>query len=473
MAMFALVVLRIAIGWQFFYEGIWKYDTVGTANEWTAAGYLKNSRGPLRPVFRGQLNDPDDLNWLDYDEVSKRWADWKERFIEKYDLTEEQQAKLTNLIEGDGKDIVGNRFFTEKPDPKTIRIGGSLQRNKIIRFEESTEKDKQVWRLVVNHKLPLIPSERNALEKEGRRAQARKLAEAKKATDPDVQKKAKRQAALAGLFVRAVRDVYNKSAKLSYRNQLAAILKGDPDRTTRIYDDEEGSVYHKRIGQIDDYKARVEKYNQRLEEATTAFQQEHLNDEAARIASLHTEVVKPVQALELRLEKAAHGLLTDEQKEAGELPVMPPQPIDTINKATMTALMVLGLLLIVGFFSRITAFAGGILVLSFYLAMPPFPGVPQPPSPEHSLFVNKNLLEVLALFALAFIPTGKFFGIDCFFIRRTYRFVEKEERRKSSKSNKKKSAETDKPKSQSNGSKPAEEKKESVPVAGDTYTVEK
>lgn len=479
MAIVALVVMRMAIGWQLFYEGLWKYDTVGTVNEWTAAGYLKNSRGPLRPVFRGQLNDPDDLDWLDYDKVTQRWDDWRERFVAHYDLSDEQQAKFDRLLSGDGKDIVGNRFFTEKPNPKTIRIGGSLQRNKIIRFQEYTETRKdgsqrKIWRLVVNHKLPLIPHERNALVKEANRARARELKAAKAAKDKDAKSYHNRQAALAGLFARAVRDVYQETADLSFKKQLTAMLKGDAERVTRIYDEEEGSVYHKRIGKMDDYIGRVKRYNERLEEATTDFQHEHLNQEGMRIAELHTEVVKPVQALELQLQQAARGLLTEEQKQAGDLPVMPPQTIDTINTFTMWSLMVLGLLLIVGFFSRTAALAGGLLVLSFYMAMPPWPGVPQPPSPEHALIVNKNLLEVLALFALAIIPTGKYFGIDCWFVRNRNREVEKESKSRSAAKQEKKSAPPEPASSKSNGSQPAKEEKkpEPVPVAADTKTGE-
>ena len=40
LAIVLIVLLRIAIGWQFLYEGIWKYDTLSTPTPWTAEGYL-------------------------------------------------------------------------------------------------------------------------------------------------------------------------------------------------------------------------------------------------------------------------------------------------------------------------------------------------------------------------------------------------------------------------------------------------
>ena len=48
-----------------------------------------------------------------------------------------------------------------------------------------------------------------------------------------------------------------------------------------------------------------------------------------------------------------------------------------------------------------------------YLAVPAFPWLPSPPQTEGSyLFVNKNVIEMLALFALMCLPTGRWFGAD-------------------------------------------------------------
>ena len=60
-----LVLLRISIGWQLLYEGLWKVNSTSTATPWSAEGYLKNTRGPFRDYFRSLSGDPDELNWLD------------------------------------------------------------------------------------------------------------------------------------------------------------------------------------------------------------------------------------------------------------------------------------------------------------------------------------------------------------------------------------------------------------------------
>lgn len=56
-SMIAITVLRILVGWHFFYEGLTKL----TAPSWTAAGYLKQARGPFGEMFRGIAADPNTL----------------------------------------------------------------------------------------------------------------------------------------------------------------------------------------------------------------------------------------------------------------------------------------------------------------------------------------------------------------------------------------------------------------------------
>ena len=83
-AIVLLVVLRLGIGWQLLYEGLWKVNTLDSPTPWTAAGYLKNSLGPMRDSFRNMAGDPDELGWLDYDTVAGRWQSWAARFNQHY-----------------------------------------------------------------------------------------------------------------------------------------------------------------------------------------------------------------------------------------------------------------------------------------------------------------------------------------------------------------------------------------------------
>ncbi len=52
--MVAITVLRVLVGWHFLYEGIAKLS----APAWSAAGYLKQARGPFSGVFKWLASQP-------------------------------------------------------------------------------------------------------------------------------------------------------------------------------------------------------------------------------------------------------------------------------------------------------------------------------------------------------------------------------------------------------------------------------
>ena len=53
-ALTAITVLRVFVGWHFLYEGIAKL----TSPSWSAAGYLKASRGPFSGLFKWLASQP-------------------------------------------------------------------------------------------------------------------------------------------------------------------------------------------------------------------------------------------------------------------------------------------------------------------------------------------------------------------------------------------------------------------------------
>jgi thiosulfate dehydrogenase (quinone) large subunit len=59
--MLAITAMRVLVGWHFLYEGLTKL----TAPSWTAAGYLKQARGPLGEAFRSLATRPDLLSNAD------------------------------------------------------------------------------------------------------------------------------------------------------------------------------------------------------------------------------------------------------------------------------------------------------------------------------------------------------------------------------------------------------------------------
>ena len=86
--------------------------------------------------------------------------------------------------------------------------------------------------------------------------------------------------------------------------------------------------------------------------------------------------------------------------------------IDLLN---MWGLALIGLALILGIFTRLASFAGAILMALYFVAYPPFLPYLQGVVTDGSyLWVNRNLIELMILMTLGFVPLGMMYGADRF-----------------------------------------------------------
>jgi thiosulfate dehydrogenase [quinone] large subunit len=84
-----------------------------------------------------------------------------------------------------------------------------------------------------------------------------------------------------------------------------------------------------------------------------------------------------------------------------------------VNWSNKIGLCLIGFSLITGLLSRWGAFAGIFLLSLYYFSHVPMVGVEYMlPTEGSSLWVDKNLIEMLALFVCAFFPTSHYFGLD-------------------------------------------------------------
>jgi uncharacterized membrane protein YphA (DoxX/SURF4 family) len=108
------------------------------------------------------------------------------------------------------------------------------------------------------------------------------------------------------------------------------------------------------------------------------------------------------------------SVLEQDEKTRGTLAAPGASPmLRFIDFTTRWGLVVVGWLLLIGLFSRPACVAGAAFLTMIYLSTPAFPWLPTPPNVEgHYLFVNKNVVELLALLALATTASGRWFGLD-------------------------------------------------------------
>jgi thiosulfate dehydrogenase [quinone] large subunit len=105
--------------------------------------------------------------------------------------------------------------------------------------------------------------------------------------------------------------------------------------------------------------------------------------------------------------KAASGPLASLFHAMASPPVEP-----WIDRLLPLALMAVGLSLMLGFLTQVGGWGAATLLTMFYLAAIPTAGVPQTGAEGTYLFVNKNLVELSAVFVVLAFRTGEIAGID-------------------------------------------------------------
>jgi len=90
-----------------------------------------------------------------------------------------------------------------------------------------------------------------------------------------------------------------------------------------------------------------------------------------------------------------------------------PGVLNAVDFLNTWGLILIGLGLILGLFTRIASVSGAVLLLVYYLNNPPLIGLEYSVPAEGSyLVVSKTLIESMALIVLAVFPSGYFAGLD-------------------------------------------------------------
>jgi uncharacterized membrane protein YphA (DoxX/SURF4 family) len=95
-----LVLLRVAIGWHFLYEGVEKFESIRKGTRpFTAEPYLRNATGPLAPYFRGMVPDVNGLAKLDPARLKASWAAEVDRLADHYRFDQKQRDEAKDALQ--------------------------------------------------------------------------------------------------------------------------------------------------------------------------------------------------------------------------------------------------------------------------------------------------------------------------------------------------------------------------------------
>jgi uncharacterized membrane protein YphA (DoxX/SURF4 family) len=158
LAAFFIVLLRIAIGWHFLYEGWEKAESKLTGKEpFSAEIYLRNANGPFAPYFQRLLPDPNGLATLDRDQLKDNWKAEAARVADHFAFTADQRVQLQKILD---ENLRWADYWFEDPEnaDKRRKFEHDYQRL------QATDRDPQA----LSYQSEELPAVRRSLEADRR-----------------------------------------------------------------------------------------------------------------------------------------------------------------------------------------------------------------------------------------------------------------------------------------------------------------
>ncbi|GIW82648.1 MAG: hypothetical protein KatS3mg105_4455 [Gemmatales bacterium] len=372
---FFLVLLQIAIGWHFLYEGLTKIND----DSWSSQPFLRNAKGSVALVIRWLSGDPTVVK------------------------TE------SGLVEVDDTDAFLARFQLKPFDPNEE----PHQRRWDRYLPEPVEKEWDAYfQTFVKH---------YALD------DATPMDDGAPPTTPDGD---------AEPQVPATQKVLAERKLKILKQELAQWLDHGTIEITRPYIDDKQKTLTATVPQrLAEYQSLLAaiKEEKAVEDTIGVRSEARLKRLEEEAADIRKQLEEELEGWTNKMKRGLREVLNYYQHRMS----LPPEPssaqpewtyLPWIDHSVKWGLTAVGGLLFVGLFTRTACVAGAAFLLLFYLPHPPFPGLPPPPKAEGSyLFINKNIIEMLALLALACSQPGSRYGIDALlksFVRRKPREAE-------------------------------------------------
>jgi uncharacterized membrane protein YphA (DoxX/SURF4 family) len=382
----ALIALRIAVGWHFLYEGLFKIGSDTGATAYSPARYtLQAATGRLHEYFdrapdAASMTPGAALARADawYDEIVKTFAIRKP-------LDEPQKARLGELrdrvklavlesVRGGEREpggpggVVG--FDWEYVHAEVLKIAPEPEPERFtsLGYLQSTAGPfRGLFRALVPDMdgLERLTAERTKYRIHNRYRDI--LAHFRHAGQP-FSPEQERRLALA-------------------RDQIEAAtlaVVGDPAFQSRLAD----------------YRALRDRVATDARRLHAAFTRERLDADRKKLDVVAAEMLAYVNEPLAELAAQTQQIATVAQLGTGPFR-RPSEPADWIDRAIEWTLVAIGLCLMLGVFTRLAGLAAAAQLAVFYFASPPWPGLPAATLGGHYLYVDRNLIEMCAALVIA------------------------------------------------------------------------
>lgn len=387
---FFLLALRLAIGWQFLFEGLNKIHShnVGpseTNKVFTSETFFKASPTWFGGVMRTQFDDPT--------------VTFATKLKTTLETTPTEFAKLTLEAQAAACPADVAKELDPLPDIAEAAI------------KKAAAADMKSAPGAYDKELKTIADE-EAAEMFAAKDDKAKAAAKEKAEDARKASAKKRDTTLADAKKRdeGAKELAEKAIVAS-KAKYARWVYGAEGRDTKVkfVGQDVALTAPQRFAHINWLKGEVAAANQRLSMKLGNGN----GTETKRAAEVRTELV----VAEADLANDANAFATELKtglgwtKSADDKPAT--RPGEMADRFTMYFIASVGACLLLGLFTRISCVLAAGFLVTTYLTWPAVPWYLQPPNTEgNPLFINKNLIECFALLSLAFLPTGRWMGLD-------------------------------------------------------------
>jgi uncharacterized membrane protein YphA (DoxX/SURF4 family) len=382
-----LSALRIAVGWHFLYEGLWKVDSeTGTTSYATSWYTLQSSLGRLRDYYESNARGGLDMDlahadfW--YDEIIKSFK------ARNKPLADDQKARLALLRD-------------------KVKLAAAGGQRPVVDFD---------WAFVRDETLKLTA------ESQGERFTSLPYLQA--STGP-----------FRPLFRALVSDIDGierltvPSAQASLDNRCREILHHYQSAGHAFTAEQQARLINSRDvlkaeiaktlndpsfrGRLADYRLMRKRTADDQSRVTAPFSRERLDADRAKLDAIAAELLGLVNEPLSELAVQSQTIATVEQLGVGPIP-RAGDPAGWIDRGIKFVLTAIGSCLLLGLFTPFAAVAAALQLGIFYFASPPWPGLPAATLGGHYLYIDRNLIELLAACVIATTGTGKWVGVDAY-----------------------------------------------------------
>ncbi len=387
----SLVSLRLIVGFHFFTEGKSKIDQ----GDWSAAPFFSAAKGPLAPYFHSLLPD-----W-DYSETlcvirgpAAKIGDGKVSQVSAKDADNKNSASPESVVKLDPFRTFGQwQLFLED-----VLIGYRLKQTEIAARIESL--DESLARLEREIQSAGAVGD-SRLEEDLKLQQSQRQALRDRLTKVDP---------LFDLLQIMERRQAQLNEYLEFPGHREEILKSvaDEDRLQGFLRD--GPNRHQSAVQVESLRKQVDTIRNEIRSVRAKH--------AGEVQGIWTGLEEEMNAYGLSMLSPLETGVTMQPKVPLKKPfdILPTHQLYWINTLVPYFDLAIGILLLVGLFSRVTSLAAAGFLLGIIATQPIW-------VPGHDPKIIWNLVEFGALLVLAATVAGRFGGLDYFL----YRLFEKKE----------------------------------------------